>query len=285
MKKIILENYLNSLVERNIKISNYITKENLIIGLIEQQSQNANPNAHNPMNVTTMVDMVGSAPKVDFVKTRDMSDKGYKIKPGLGFMNAETAHEDSQAISEGKPRSNQGQSKNKNEGQGANYSQRLGMPAISFTNQEYNQLSDAQLKGLSKLFSPEQIQKIYSDSPSNWNTLDPKQIYVTEKGLKSANKVNSPITIYFDDAGQYYAKMPYGWVNSLYTRSDEGRVRAKVSPHDGSNVVPMQSTAGPNQIKGLHLGDRWAIALTIPGEQGSFLVSLQDDRFNAFFGN
>jgi hypothetical protein len=277
MKKAMLESYLQTIVPRNIKICESLTKEELIYGLhkslLEQQLNNPNDNekrvVNNPMEKSTIADMYSSAPT--FQRTSKDVQGNMKTEPVKGLVNP-------QAKSPNNTHSGGGFKGDRKSGEGAVYSQRLGIPAIRFEG-EYNELSENQMKALGKLFTPEQIEYIYEAPNSSWQSATLKPLYVLEEQLKTGRGSKDNIRIYFDEQGVYFKDVPFGMLNSLYTRSDEGHRTTQYKT--GATVIPMVPNDGTQYA--LPLDDKTAFLLTIPGEDGLFLISMSSQEGNAFF--
>lgn len=273
MKKSVLEGYLQTIVPKNIKICESVTRDELINGLrnvlLEEQLNDANENSvsdnYNPMNNSTIVDMYGSAPTF----SRPYKDVKGNIQTtkmkGLVNPNAKTPN-------------GGGFEKSRKGGVGAIYSQRLGLPAIKFEG-DYNNLSDNELKSLHKLFTPEQVEYIYDAPNSSWQEASVKPLYVVENQLKTGRGTKDKVRVFFDNEGLYFKDVPYGWLNSLYTRNDEGRRTKQYKT--GNTMVEMRPA--DNYAYSLPLDDRTAFLLSIPGEDGLFLISMSSQEGNAFF--
>ena len=156
-----------------------------------------------------------------------------------------------------------------NSGAGATFSQRLGTPAILY-NGNYNELSENQLKALQSIFSPDEIKEIYESSSADKHSVSLRPLYVTEADVLTGKGEKRSVKAYLDADGIYPIQLPFGFLNSMYTRNDEGNHTTQYKT--GKAMIQMIPNQGNNYYMDLGNG-RIAFFVQIPGENGVFLLS------------
>lgn len=176
---------------------------------------------------------------------------------------------------------------NKPKRTGLRFATDLGFKAVAM-NDEFIQMDETKQTALSGMFKPDELKKIASTPLQQWTSLEAKPFYCNEEFIKlNGGEPSTRIPCWRNDNIDkvvYANLVNKGYINSYYTRLDEGGKVKKYTRENGTILVPMGPRSADLEFYGLELdGTRYAIAYNIYANDETFVAPSNEKKVDFFF--